>query len=67
MKHRSLGRIDRTVAALSAMYVPVRRIGFLVMPPIWCVGGGLPVGSLPTGRGVSQILSDKSSRGFDPA
>jgi hypothetical protein len=68
MKHRSLGRIDdRALAALSAaLYVPMRRIGFLVMPPIWCFGGGLPIGAMPTGRGVSQILSKKSSRAFDP-
>jgi hypothetical protein len=55
------------LAALSAaLCVPVRRIGFLVMPPIWCPGGGLPIGALPIGRGVSQISSRKSSHAFDP-
>jgi hypothetical protein len=35
---------DQALAALSAaLYVPMRRIGFLIMPPIWCLGGGLPV------------------------
>jgi len=65
---RSLGRIDQALAALSAaIYVPMRRIGFLVMPPIWCLGGGFPAGLMPTGRGVSQISSEKSSHAFDPS
>jgi hypothetical protein len=37
------------------------------MPPIWCLGGGFPAGLMPTGRGVSQISSEKSSHAFDPS
>jgi hypothetical protein len=47
MTHQAIGRSnDRSLAALSAaMVVPLRCIGFLVMPSIWCVGGGSPTGN----------------------
>ena len=53
---RLLGRLnDQTFATLSAVrYGLVRRIGFLFMPPMSCIGGSLPATVRLIGR-VSQI------------
>jgi hypothetical protein len=57
MKRRLLNRIDdQAFATLSAVrYGPVRRIGFLVMPPTSCVCGSLPAAARLIGRSVWQI------------
>ena len=59
---RLLGRSnDQTFATLSAVrYGLVRRIGFLFMPPMSCIGGSLPATVRLIGRSVSQIWLEKS-------
>jgi len=62
MPSRLLGRLnDQTFATLSAVrYGLVRRIGFLFMPPMSCIGGSLPATVRLIGRSVSQIWLEKS-------
>ena len=57
MPSRLLGRLNaQTFATLSAVrYGLVRRIGFLFMPPMSCIGGSLPATVRLIGRSVSQI------------
>jgi hypothetical protein len=59
MTHRSLGRLnDQALAALSAViYVPMRRIGFLIMPLIWLFNGASPAAVRPGPRHMSDIFA----------
>ena len=54
---RSVDLFDQAAAALSAVIDrPKRRIGVLIMPTIWCVGGGSPTGFPAATQHVSAIF-----------
>jgi hypothetical protein len=62
MTGRLLSRLnDQAFATLSAVgYGPVRRIGFLVMPPTSSVGGSSPAAARLIGRSMWQTCEEKS-------
>jgi hypothetical protein len=64
MTSRLLGRLnDQAFATLSAVrYGPVRRIGFLVMPPTSCVGGSSPAAARLIGAACGRPARKNQGR-----